>query len=160
MSDPISKIELKLWTDLEDGSGTDAGRVYLGIAGREYAVKSQGDYQDFQPHPDPDTYIFGEGANVNRPQDNDPRSPWPTDANDLTRCPMYIRFAPFGDEDFWQLQRADITVWFKGTAPNSIEQQVQFSRLSGGPSLWLGEQQGQFLYFPLPLPTSRREEAT
>lgn len=40
MSDPISKIELMLWTGLEEGSGTD-GRVYLGIAGREYAIKSQ-----------------------------------------------------------------------------------------------------------------------
>lgn len=149
MSDPISKIELKLWTALEDGSGTD-GRVYLGIAGREYAVKSQGNYRDFQPHADADTYIFGDGTNVNRPQDNDPRNPFPTDANDLPRCPMYIRFAPLGNDDNWQLQRADITVWFKGTASNSIEQEIQFSRLSGGPHLWLGEQRGQSLYFPQP----------
>ncbi len=51
MSDPISKIELKLWTSLRNGSGTD-GRVCLGVAGREYAVNSQGNFRDFQPHAD------------------------------------------------------------------------------------------------------------
>ncbi len=60
---------------------------------------------------------------------------------------MYIRFAPSGNDDNWDLERADVTVWFRGTAPGSIEQQVQFSRLGSGPHLWLGEQRGQFLYF-------------
>jgi hypothetical protein len=146
MSDPISKIELKLWTGLEEGSGTD-GRVYLGIAGREYAIKSQGSFRDFQPRADAVTYIFGDGANIDRPQDNDPRRPWQTDASDTTRCPMYIRFAPNGSGDSWNLQRADVTVWFKGTDPGAVGQQIEFSRLASGPHLWLGEQQGQFLYF-------------
>lgn len=48
MSKPITKIELKLCTAQTLGAGTD-GRVYLGLAGREYAVKSSGNGHDFQP---------------------------------------------------------------------------------------------------------------
>jgi hypothetical protein len=146
MSDPISKIELNLWTSTRAGSSTD-GRVYLGIAGREYAVNRQGNFNDFQGSPNPVTYIFGEGSNVDRPQDNDPRSPWQTDAFDITRCPLYMRFAPTGDDDNWDIERADLTVTFQGTTAGSTEQQVQFSRLGSGPHLWLGVQRGQFLYF-------------
>jgi len=146
MSDPITKIELKLWTSLRPGSGTD-GRVYLGIAGREYAVNSRGRFRDFQPQADAVTYTFGDGSNVDRPEDNDPRSPWQTDALDITRCPAYLRFAPRGHDDNWDLERADVTVWFIGTAPGSVRQEIHLSRLGSGPHLWLGEQRGQFLYF-------------
>jgi hypothetical protein len=145
MSDPISKIELKLWTSTRSGSSTD-GRVYLGLAGREYSV-SRGDIDNFQPSRDPVSYVFGNGANVERPQDNDPRSPWQTDAREITTRPMYIRFAPNGDDDNWDLERADLTIFFKGTSPGSIEQQIPFSRLSGGAHLWLGAQRGLTLFF-------------
>jgi hypothetical protein len=145
MADPISTIELNLWTSLRDGSSTD-GRVYLGIGGREYAV-ARDDVDDFEPRPDPVTYIFGHGGNVRRPQDNDPRSPWQTDANDLTRCPKYLRFAPEEDDDNWDVERADLSVSFKGTAPGSVEQTISFSRLGSGPHLWLGVQRGLYLHF-------------
>ncbi|MFI6094739.1 hypothetical protein ACIA8G_04255 [Lentzea sp. NPDC051213] len=146
MNLPIKKIELKLWTSLREGSSTD-GRVYLGLAGREYAVNAQGNFNDFQPDADAVTYVFGDGANVDRREDNDPRTPWQTDAADITRCPKYLRFAPLGNDDNWDVERADLTVWFKGTGPGAVDQQIHFTRLGSGPHLWLGVQRGQFLYF-------------
>jgi hypothetical protein len=145
MSDPISKIELNLWTSLREGSSTDS-RVYLGIGAREYAV-ARDDIDNFEPSPDAVTYIFGHEGNVRRPKDNDPRSPWQTDASDITRCPKYLRFAPAGSDDNWDVERADLEVSFKRTAPGSVEQTINFSRLGSGSHLWLGVQRGLYLYF-------------
>jgi hypothetical protein len=145
MPTPISRIQLRLWTSLREGSSTDS-RVYLGVAGREYAVSRDGT-NDFEPDPNGVAYVFGDGANVRRPQDNDPRSPWQTDASDIGRCPKYIRFAPDGDNDNWDLERADLTISAQGTAPDSAPTTINFTRLGAGPHLWLGVQRGQFLYF-------------
>jgi hypothetical protein len=136
---PITRIELRLVTGDRENAGTD-GDVFLGIAGREYNVDSQRDVNDFERGSDR-TYIFGEGATVLRPEQNDPRTPWQTDAIDLTKVPMYIRFEP-GDGGDWNLEQADITVTFVGV-PDQPPQQISFTRLERGNHLWLGERRGK-----------------
>jgi len=133
----ITRIELRLVTGNRTDAGTD-GDIFLGLAGREYNVDSQGDVNDFERNSDR-KYIFGDGATVLRPAENDPRSPWQTDSVDIGRSPRYIRFEPGAGGD-WNLERVDLTVIFPGGSFNT-------SRLGGGAHLWLGERRGKFLYF-------------
>jgi len=147
MSKPITKIELKLWTAQTPGASTD-GRVYLGLAGREYAVKSSGSGHDFQPAPEPHVFVFGQGANVALAEHNNPAAPWQTDFEDVALCPKFLRLAPKGDDDNWNLQRADLTVWYRESLAAGAPTHTQnFSRLSNSPHLWLGVQRGLFLFF-------------
>jgi hypothetical protein len=143
---PINRIELRIITGDRVNAGTD-GAVFLGTAGREFNVDSQGDVNDFERNSDR-TYIFGEGATVQRPQENDPRSPWQTDSDDLSVNPIYIRFEP-GDGGDWNLELVVLTV-ITVDATESFE----FHRLEGRANLWLGESRGKFLFLR-PGPTSK-----
>lgn len=135
----IRKIELHLRTGSAADADTD-GDVFLGLCGREFFVDSaESGYNDFE-RGDDKTYIFGEGANVMRPAQNDPRSPLPCDANDLTRYPIYLRFVP-GPGGDWNIGLVELTVH----APNIG--QATFSRLEGNSNIWLGAKRGLFLYF-------------
>ena len=133
----IKILSLRLVTGNRENAGTD-GDVFLGVAGREFNVDSQGDVNDFERNSDR-TYVFGEGSNVLRPQENDPRTPWQTDTNDLRFSPTYIRFEP-GQGGDWNLERVQLTVI--DVSNNS----VQFDRLEGNANLWLGESRGKALY--------------
>jgi hypothetical protein len=73
----INRIELRLRTGDRQDAGTD-GDVFLGLAGREFNVDTTS--EDFERGNDR-TYIFGEGANVLRPPENDPRTPMQTDTS-------------------------------------------------------------------------------
>jgi len=147
MSKPITKIELKLWTALPEDSGTD-GRVYLGFAGREYAVKSAGGGRDFQPNPEPQVFVFGLGANIALAEHNNPAAPWQTDFDDAASSPRYLRLAPRGDNDNWNLQRADLAVSYRESAASGAPAQTRrYSRMGGSPRLWMGVQRGLFLFF-------------
>jgi len=133
----IRRLELRLVTGDREDAGTD-GDVFLAVAGREYNVDSQGDVNDFERNSDR-TYVFGEGATVLRPQENDPRSPWQTDTDNLRFSPIYLRFEPGSGGD-WNIERVELTVvdaQFNGT---------HFDRLGGGANLWLGERRGKYLY--------------
>jgi hypothetical protein len=132
----IRKIELRLVTGDRTGAGTD-GDVFLGLAGREYNVDSQGDVNDFERGSDR-TYVFGEGANVLRPEENDPRRPWQTDSDDITRVPVYIRFEP-GPGGDWNVERVDVTAHYGISA-------TTLGRLRGSENLWLGERRGKYVY--------------
>lgn len=138
---PITKIELVLRTANTSGAGTD-GDVFLGVGGREFFVDSQGDHDDFERGATR-TYIFGSGATVNRPSENDPRSPWQLDFLDLALTPKYLRFEPGGD---WHIGRVDLTVIYSGT-PQVPGGSVHFQRFEGNANLWLGERRGKFVYF-------------
>jgi len=134
----VTRIELRLVTGNRTDAGTD-GNVVLGLGGREFFVDSQGDVNDFEKNSDR-TYVFGSGANVNRPTENDPRNPWQVDSNDIGRDPRYIRFEPGGGGD-WNLERAEVRAFFTNST-------VTLSRLDGGAHLWLGARRGEILYFP------------
>jgi hypothetical protein len=132
VSGPISKIVLRVKTGNRADAGTD-GDVFLGIGGRELFVDSHSD--DFERGSDR-TYIFGAGATVVRPAENDPRSPSQLTFDDLRLAPRYIRFEPGGD---WNVELVDISVTYTGGG-------LHVSRLAGGAHLWLGERRGKFLY--------------
>ena len=130
----ITQLRLRLVTGNRENAETD-GDVFLGVAGREYNVDTQAD--DFERGSDR-TYIFGEGATVLRSGENDPRSPWQTDTDDLRFSPIYIRFEP-GEGGDWNIERAELTV----IAPGNT---IHFDRLEGSANLWLGERRGKYLY--------------
>ena len=132
----ITRIELRLVTGNRTDAGTD-GDVFLGVAGQEFNVDSQGDVNDFERGSDR-VYVFGDGATVLRPDENDPRTPWQTDSDELRFTPRYIRFEP-GQGGDWDVERVDLTVIYQGGS-------LHVSRLEGGNHLWLGERRGKVLY--------------
>jgi hypothetical protein len=111
---PITRIELRLFTANRSGAGTD-GDVFLGVGGREFFVDSAGDVNDFERGNDR-TYVFGDGADVARPEQNDPRSPWQLTLDDWRLAPRYIRFEPGSD---WDVERADVTIKFSSSSGES-----------------------------------------
>ncbi|GAA3595373.1 hypothetical protein GCM10022419_093330 [Nonomuraea rosea] len=141
----IVSIAVRVRTAGADPDGTPGsvhhgqGHVHLGIAGREFALERD-DLNGFQQHAD-DTYVFGAGANVCRPDWNDPRHP-PRDLDDLRRHPVYLRFIPPPDSlgDDWHLDRVDVTVTKAGGGT------LSYVALPGEPSLWLGYESGLTVY--------------
>ncbi|MFD7300204.1 hypothetical protein ACFV83_04625 [Streptomyces pharetrae] len=109
----ITRIEVRVQTGASDTAGTD-GWVYLGIGGREFQLDTPAD--DFR-RPDPptnvDTFILGDGANVNNAGDNDPRSPQLRVA-DLDRYSAYLSFEPADDNDNWEIDWVNVTLTAAG----------------------------------------------
>ena len=130
----IKKIEVRIVTGNRSGAGTD-GEVYIGICGREFYIDSS--VRDFERGSD-QTYTIGEGANINHPAYNDPRSPQ-LDTVDLDKFPKYIRLEPIGSSPEWNLEEVTVTV-------NPGSGQVVYRALAGGLNLWLGQQYGKFCY--------------
>jgi hypothetical protein len=97
----ISKIALTINTGDVQGAGTD-GDVYLGVCGREFRVDTGS--EDFQRGSSKE-YIFGDDANVLRPELNDPRDHLLFVEN-LARFPIYLRFQPTNRADHWFMQDA------------------------------------------------------
>lgn len=146
----ITKIALRLVTGDRPDAGTD-GDIFLGICGREFNVDSAGDVNDFERNSDR-TYIFGDGANVLRPIENDPRSPWQLELNDINRLPLWIRFEPGAGGD-WNVERVDLAVTAAdggSVSVNTLENRAATAtRPAENPHVWLGERRGKFLFIPL-----------
>jgi hypothetical protein len=135
----ITRIQLRIVTGDREDAGTD-GNVLLGLAGREFNVDSSG-VNDFERGSDR-TYIFGDGSNVLRPGQNDPRSPWQLDTEDIPRCPRYIRFE-LGSGGDWNIELLELVV-----NPTPAGGGIIFRRLVGANNnLWLGAGQGKFIWF-------------
>ncbi|WP_030565622.1 hypothetical protein [Streptomyces aureocirculatus] len=136
----ITKITARVLTADEENAETE-GRVYLGIAGREFLLDNnrqiqRGQYID---------YVLGDGANVTSPEYNDPRKPQ-LDTDDLDRYPVYIRLEEEGDNPAWCLEQAYTTVNPESRTP----QQFHNRRLQGTGSdttrIWLSSQYGTKVY--------------
>jgi hypothetical protein len=117
-------------------SGTD-GDAYLGICGREFNIDSEQD--DFQKGAPPTTYTFGDGANINFRESNDPREPYPLQTENLDRFPVYIRFAPLNRSDNWDLDSVSVTV-------NPGPGEVRYQALVSTDHLLLGTTSGLYCY--------------
>lgn len=110
----IQRLNLWLWTSNVAGASTD-GDVYLGFGGREFSIDSTAD--DFDADPDPESdedrpkvqYTFGEGTNVRFPEFNDPRDPQ-VFSETAVQQPVYLRFAPKGRKDNWNVYGALLTI--------------------------------------------------
>lgn len=131
----ITSMELRIRTGNAPDAGTD-GDVFLGLGGREFFVDSGGD--DFQRGADK-VYIFGEGANVLRPNENDPRSPLPIDPVEIPRFPIYLRLAAGAGMD-WNVGLVHLVVRW----PPNVS--ATFGRLDGNDNIWLGWKRGLYLY--------------
>jgi hypothetical protein len=132
----INRIDVRLITSTKTNAGTD-GRVYIGVAGREFYINSSGD--DFEKGAD-HTYVLGKGSNIKYDSGNDPQKPQLV-TGDLNKYPVYLRFEPLGENPDWNLEYVIVTV-------NPGENQIRFEnkRLSGSPDIWLGQKKGKYVY--------------
>ena len=98
----ISEIRLTVTTGEKDINKND--RVYLGIAGREFRCRRDGDSDanPFHLKNNTVTLIFGVGNNIEDPIMNDPRDPF-IDTTDIGNFPMYIRTEP--NTGTWEILR-------------------------------------------------------
>jgi hypothetical protein len=157
----VNTIFLRLNTKGIEGAGTD-GDVYLGIGGREFSVDSKYEsYDDFEPG-NVRYYIFGEEphplvdylpedndftltTSVLYPEYNDPKQPYPLDTDDMDKFPVYIRFEPEDDDDFWCLEGVIVRV-------NPLTKTTQVKRydaLQDEKFLWLGRTRENFCFSPM-----------
>ncbi|MFI0240533.1 hypothetical protein [Streptomyces sp. NPDC016845] len=134
----ITKITAQVATGDDTNAGT-FGWVYLGIGGREF-VLTRPDIDDMEPGSD-DTYILGDGANVEEAQYNDPRTPQ-LNTDNLSAYPAYIRLEPEGQYPAWQVER--VTVVVNPDGPDSIT--FDNLDLRGAAKIWLGQPYGKTLY--------------
>ncbi|MFJ3583116.1 hypothetical protein ACIPPS_12925 [Streptomyces sp. NPDC090127] len=133
----ITKIVAKTWTADVAEAKPASGTVYLGIAGREFAMETDG--SDF----DRDTFqefVFGEDANVSNPEYNDPRMPQLTTA-DLDRYPAYIRL---DGSDGWCLERATVTIEPGSENPHAFDN-PDLVGVADNRRIWLRSDYGQVL---------------
>ncbi len=144
----ITGILAQIITGNIDNAGTD-GRVYLGIAGREFRLDSKEDDYERGSWRE---YILGAGPlepnlpppqiRVEWPEFNDPRKMFVLDTSHLANTPVYLRFEPEGDSPNWNLSFAAVLVYTGGfygayTVPDGCD------------NLWFGDPMGKALHLPL-----------
>lgn len=140
MSD-ITRIEANVVTADEPEADTRSW-VYLGIAGREFALSSSRD--DFQ-RGQSDRFVFGEGSNVEDAYYKDPRNPQ-LDTADLERFPVYLRMDPAGANPGWLLERA----WVEVHSESRPSREFDNYALSGRDQrIWLHQPYGLYLYLSI-----------
>jgi hypothetical protein len=107
----ISQIMLTVTTGEKDINEND--RVYLGIGGREFRCRKDGDSDANPFHLKHQTVslVIGVGSNVEDPAINDPRNPF-MDTTDISKFPMYIRTEP--NTGAWEIVDAKVE-----TTPNT-----------------------------------------
>ena len=134
----ITSIQFQLNTGSMVGAGTD-GDVYLGVCGREFYVDTSAD--DFE-RGSSRMYIFGDGANVNNPPNNDPRKQ-SLHIENVGNFPVYLRFQPRSRTDNWNVQRAEVS--FNG---NFFPRWDTASFVSQRDGIWMGVRSSLFLHIP------------
>ena len=134
----IRSIQLQLNTGNMDGAGTD-GDVYLGVCGREFYVDTSAD--DFE-RGSSRLYIFGDGANVNNPPNNDPRKQ-SLHIENVGNFPVYLRFQPQSRTDNWNIQRAEVSF-----NQNFFPRWDTASFVSQSVGIWMGTRSSLFLHIP------------
>ncbi|SEH03131.1 hypothetical protein SAMN05444920_13335 [Nonomuraea solani] len=136
-STAITSIVARIATAPDDddyATAKGSNMVFLGAAGREFRA-NRDDISTFEPESD-NEYIFGEGANVTYPDQNDPRSTNLT-LEHLNRNDVYIRYQTGNDSnESWRVERIDVTV----TAANGSR--VSYGVLAGRYKQWLGNEVG------------------
>ena len=114
----ISQINLTVTTGEKDIDQND--RVYLGIGGREFRCRKDGDSNANPFHLKHQTasLIFGVGSNVEDPAINDPRNPV-IDTTDISKFPIYLRTEP--NTGTWEITNAIVE-----TTPNTSTFNIKY----------------------------------
>jgi zinc metalloprotease ZmpB len=101
----ISQIKLTVTTGEKDINQND--RVYLGIGGREFRCRKDGDSDANPFHLKHQTVslVFGVDSNVEDPTINDPRNPF-IDTTDISEFPVYLRTEP--NTGTWEITNAKV----------------------------------------------------
>ena len=133
----ITKIDVKIITGDRPGAEA-AGRVYLGIGGREFCLSTGAN--DFARN-SRQIFTLGEEANINNAADNDPRAPYVLHTEELSHFPVYIRFAPADPNDQWNLEAVEVHV-----NPARVAGERDYDALHGAEHLWLGLSSGLYCY--------------
>lgn len=130
----LTSIQVTVSTMDEEHAGVD-GPVYLGICGREFSIdSSKNDFERGAGF----TYRFGEGANVQRSDLNDPREPQlQNEAAD--RFPVYIRLEH--PTDHWKVQRVTVSL-----NDELFPMWETIGHISARQGIWLGRRAGRVLY--------------
>ncbi|MEU8540801.1 hypothetical protein AB0C52_12590 [Streptomyces sp. NPDC048717] len=114
------------------------GRVYLGIAGREFLLAVAAGHQRGSST----RYVLGEGHNIDNTQYNDPRKPQ-LDTDDLDRYSVYIRFEPVGPEPAWAMDQAYVAVNPRGKVRHQFSNPRLEAKGTADDVLWLGDDYGK-----------------
>jgi hypothetical protein len=114
----LSQIKLTVTTGEKDINKDD--RVYLGIGGREFRCRKDGDSDANPFHLKHQTVslIFGVGSNVEDAAINDPRNPL-MDTTDISKFPMYLRTEP--NTGTWEIVAAKVE-----TTPNTSAFNIKY----------------------------------
>lgn len=115
----ISQIKLTVTTGEMDINKDD--RVYLGIGGREFRCRKDGDSDANPFHLKHQTVslVFGVGSNVEDSAINDPRNPL-IDTTDISKFPIYLRTEP--NTGTWEIVAAKVE-----TTPNTSVFNIKYS---------------------------------
>ena len=114
----ISQIKLTVTTGEKDINKDD--RVYLGIGGREFRCRKDGDSDANPFHLKHQTVslVFGVGSNVEDAAINDPRNPL-MDTTDISKFPMHLRTEP--NTGTWEVVAAKVE-----TTPNTSAFNIKY----------------------------------
>jgi hypothetical protein len=100
------------------GSKGTNGRVYAGVAGREFRL-DKSFFNDFRPNREV-TYSFGPGENVANDDLNDPNQP-AINFSRVSQLPAYLRFEPNTNLDELSIDSARITVDPQSSSQSTID---------------------------------------
>jgi hypothetical protein len=134
----IRKVVVEIRTANAEYAGTD-GRVYLGLAAREFRLATSG--TDNFEQGSQNTFTLGDGSNVSNSALNDPRSPQ-LDTSDLDLHPVWLRLEEAGAEPSWALEGITVTV----NSDSTDRRKYDTTWLAGeGPGhyVWLGRDSGK-----------------
>ncbi|CAL9676918.1 hypothetical protein [Streptomyces sp. enrichment culture] len=137
----ITQIKAHVMTADVEHAATGAW-IYLGVGGREFVLDLAGK-SDFAQGAD-DTYVFGDGANVENAQYNDPRTP-PLDTDDLQYFPVYLRFESSQSGAAWCLEWVLVTV-NEGQRGERSYEHPSLRTVNERHRIWLDNSYGKAVY--------------
>ena len=140
------------------GSKGTNGRVYVGVAGREFRL-DKSLTNDFRPNKEV-TYNFGAGENVANDDINDPNQP-AINFNAVPFLPAYLRFEPNSNIDELMIDSARITVDAGSSSTSPIDFRAFYlNDTSGVAELPLSMDTGLFCYLRRTSPPSSSPRIT
>jgi hypothetical protein len=142
----VDKITVRIKTGYKSAASTN-GRVYLGIAGREFRLNKSGD--QFQQGTE-DEFIIGAGSNILNGNKNalplssnflndSPHIPF----DSVSLYPAYIRFEPANSNDEWNVDR--VCVSLRNNFGPTADLHAQILNSTNDDNIWLSEDSGLFI---------------